>query len=246
MSRGYMIVEGHGEVGAAANLVTRLWRDLGLDPQFHWSGMPIRGKAIHTREGVTRACSLVRTKHDAAAMLLVRDADDDIDCPKIRGPGTADWVRAERLAFPCAIVLFRREFETLFLPCLERIAGQPLRDDRGIERVGLLPGTSFKGNYEGIRGGKEWLWSHFPPGRSYKPTLDQLSMTRMIHFDDLRRSGLSSFATLQNGLQFIEQNRGTPGVYPPSSPVQKVESPADPGQRRRRVIRPDERKKLGL
>jgi hypothetical protein len=61
MSRGYMIVEGHGEVRAAANLVTRLWRDLGLDPQFHWADMPIRGKAIHTREGVTRACSLVRT-----------------------------------------------------------------------------------------------------------------------------------------------------------------------------------------
>ena len=226
MSRGYMIVEGHGEVGAAANLVTRLWRDLGLDPQFHWSGMPIRGKAIHTREGVTRACSLVRTKHDAAAMLLVRDADDDIDCPKIRGPETADWVRAEQLAFPCAIVLFRREFETLFLPCLERIAGQPLRDDRGIERAGLLPGTSFKETTKVYAVSKSGCRAISLPGISYKPTLDQLAMTRMIHFDDLRRSGLSSFASLETGLRFIGQNPGTPGVYPPSSPSKKVESPA--------------------
>ena len=63
MSRGYLVVEGHGEIRAALNLVTRLWRDLGLDPQFHWSDPPIRGQALHTRKKVLlRACHLVRTK----------------------------------------------------------------------------------------------------------------------------------------------------------------------------------------
>jgi hypothetical protein len=216
MSRGYLVVEGHGETRAALNLVTRLWHDLGLDPQFHWSDPPIRGQALQTHQGIARACQLVRTKRDAAALLVVRDADDDVDCPKDRGPQTAEWIRAEQLPFPSAVVLFRREFETLFLPCLSRMAGKPLRDDRGIERAGLKSGTSFPGDYERVRGVKEWLSSHFPSGRSYKPTLDQLPLTRMINFDDLRQSGLPSFGTLENALRFIDQSRAKAGVYPSS------------------------------
>jgi len=41
MSRGYLVVEGHGELRAALNLVTRLWQNLALDPLFHWSDPPI-------------------------------------------------------------------------------------------------------------------------------------------------------------------------------------------------------------
>src|SRR5262249_15489785 len=154
--------------------------------------------ALNTRDGIGRACRLVRTKRDAAALLVLRDADDDVDCPKTCGPQTAEWIRNEQLTFPAAVVLFRREFETLFLPCLGRMAERPLRDERGIERAGLRAGTIFTGDYEGVRGVKEWLSRHFPSGRSYKPTLDQLPLTRMIDFNDLRQSGLPSFGTLEN------------------------------------------------
>jgi hypothetical protein len=163
----------------------------------------------------------VRTKRDAAALLVLRDADDDTDCPKDRGPQTADWIRAEKLPFPAAVVLFRREFETLFLPCLGRMAARPLRDDRGVERPGLRPETVFTGDYESVRGVKEWLSRQFPPGRSYKPTLDQLPLTRMIDFDDLRRSGLPSSATLENALRFINTARESSNVYPPSAPTKE-------------------------
>ena len=37
MSRSYLVVEGHGELRAALNLVTRLWHDLRLDPQLYWA-----------------------------------------------------------------------------------------------------------------------------------------------------------------------------------------------------------------
>jgi len=240
MSSGYLVVEGHGEVRAALNLVTRLWQDLSLDPQFHWSDPPIRGQALHTQEGVVRACHLVRTKRDAAALLVLRDADDDVDCPKTRGPQSAEWIRAQQLAFPAAVVLFRREFETLFLPCIGRMAGRPLRDDRGIERAGLGPETVFTGQYEGVRGVKEWLSRHFPPGRSYKPTLDKLPLTRMIDFADLRQSGLPSFGTLENALQFINTSRGRPGVYPSLPSIRDAESPLKSGRPRRRIHPPGE------
>jgi hypothetical protein len=110
MSRGYLVVEGHGEIRAALNLVTRLWQYLRLDPQFHWSDPPIRGQALNTREGIARACRLVRIKRDAAALLLIRDADDDVDCPRTCGPQSAAWIRAEQLPFPAAVVLLRREY----------------------------------------------------------------------------------------------------------------------------------------
>jgi hypothetical protein len=47
MNKAYLVVEGHGEVEAARNLVIRLWADLGL-PHAVW-GAPKRGKALNTR-----------------------------------------------------------------------------------------------------------------------------------------------------------------------------------------------------
>ena len=213
MGRGYIAIEGRGEVKAIHNLILRLWQDLGL-AHLVWADPPLRPQAISTRAGVSKVCSLVRSRPDAEALLIIRDADDDTDCPRQKGPETAEWIRSESLSFPCAIVLIRREYETLFLPCLARMAGVPLRDDRNIERPGLKPGTVFDGDYEGKRDVKGWLSKHFPPGRIYKPTLDQLPMTRMINFDDLRRSGLPSFGTLERALRFLNAARGQGLVYP--------------------------------
>ncbi|MFO0949682.1 MAG: DUF4276 family protein [Isosphaeraceae bacterium] len=214
MGRGYIAIEGHGEVQAVHNLVVRLWQDLGLGPMI-WATPPSRALSITTRAGVSKTCALARSKPDADSLLILRDADDEKDCPKDRGPETAGWVRDESLPFPCAVVLFRREYETLFLPCLHRMAGVPLRDDRNVERPGLVAGTVYQGEYESTRGVKEWLSKHMPKGRSYKPTVDQLALTRLIDFGDLRRAGLASFGTLERALRFLDAERGRPGVYPP-------------------------------
>ncbi len=210
MGRGYLVVEGKGEVKAAQTLIYRLWNDLGHSPVV-WAD-PIRGVNLLQRSGIARACAIVRSKPDADALLILRDADDD--CPATSGPTAAQWIREENLQFPAAVVLLHREYETLFLPCLTRMAGIPLRDDRGVERSGLLAGTTFEGNYESIRGVKEWLSKRYPRGRSYKPSLDQLPMTRLIDFDDLRKSGLPSFGTLEKALAFLNTHRNRTGVYP--------------------------------
>jgi len=213
VGRGYLVVEGKGEVKAAQTLIIRLWKDLKYPP-LSWAD-PIRGQNLLQKAGIARACSIVRSKSDADALLILRDADDD--CPATSGPTTAQWVREENLHFPVGVVLLCREYETLFLPCLARMAGVPLRDDRGVERPGLLAGTTFGGEYESIRGVKEWLSKRYPGGRNYKPTLDQLPMTRLINFDDLRKSGLSSFGTLERALRFLNENRGRSSVYPRTS-----------------------------
>ncbi len=210
MGRGYLVVEGRGEVKAVQNLIVRLWNDLGCNP-CSWAD-PIRGQNLLRRDGIVQACSIVRSKPEAEMLLILRDADDD--CPAISGPTSAQWVREETLPFPTAVVLFHREYETLFLPCLARMVGIPLRDERNVERPGLIAGTAFSGDYEATRGVKEWLSKRFPAGKNYKPTVDQLPMTRLIDFGDLRTSGLPSFGTLERALRFLDDNRGHSLVYP--------------------------------
>ncbi|UQA58905.1 DUF4276 family protein [Polyangium aurulentum] len=208
MGKAFLVVEGHGEVAAAGNLVTRLCADLGLS--LLW-GKLMRAKGLERREGILDMCNRLRAL-DCEHALFLRDEDDG--CPAQNGPGTAAWLSEAQLPFPAAVVLAHREYEAWFLPCLHLMAGKPLRDERGIERQGIVAGARFEGDPEAVRGVKERLRQYLPPGRSYKPALDQLPLTRMIDFATLRASGMPSFATLENALRFLSQ--GQPGeVYPP-------------------------------
>jgi hypothetical protein len=210
MSRAYMLVEGHGELRAAANLIHRLQQDLCL-PALPWA-RPIRLPSLHRLEKLHKGCERIRRMEDAGGLLILRDEDDV--CPKDQAPDLARAIASWNLPFPTALVLLHREYEVLFLPCLPQMAGRPLRDDYGEERRGLLAGTRFEGDPESIRGVKEWLTRHMPADRSYKPTLDQLAMTRMLDFSTLRASGLPCFGTLERALCFLAE--GEPGtVYPP-------------------------------
>ncbi|KYF61527.1 hypothetical protein BE11_19275 [Sorangium cellulosum] len=208
MNKAHLVVEGHGEVEAARNLVTRLWKDLVLPPTI-W-GAPKRGKALNTRAGVLQVCELLRSERDCPFALLLRDEDDG--CPATAGPETAAWVAAASLPFPVAVVLAHREFEAWFLPCIHLMADRDIRPGVRIAR-----GTTCPTNPEGIRDVKGWLSKRFPPGKAYKPTLDQLTLTQRIDLDVLRASQMRSFRTLENALRFLAAP-GALRVYPPPRP----------------------------
>jgi Domain of unknown function (DUF4276) len=207
LGKGYILVEGHGELGAVDNLISRLSEDLGL----HQVWAPaIRWKNLHLARGIEQGANFIRKKPDTEALLILRDEDDR--CPKDLAPSMAAWVRDLRLPFPAAIVLLHPEYEVLFLPCLDRMAGKPL-DTGAAARPGLRPGTRWEGPWESRRGIKEWLSAHFPPNRSYKPTLDQLPLTRLIDFRILREADLPCFGTLERALSFLAESPAG-GVYP--------------------------------
>lgn len=207
VSKGYILVEGHGEKGAVDNLISRLSADLGIPSR--WAPA-IRWKDLHLQRGVGKGASFIRSKADAEALLILRDEDDA--CPVQQAPVIAEWLESLRLPFPSAVVLFHPEYEVLFLPCLDRMVGKPLGTG-GATHPGLTPGTQWQGPWEARRGIKEWLSAHFPPKRSYKPTLDQLPLTRLVDFPTLRESGLPCFGTLERALTFLA--RGVAGeVYP--------------------------------
>ncbi len=137
-------------------------------------------------------------------------ADEDDACPKHRGPEMAHWLRQLGLPFPSAVVLLHPEYEVVFLPCLDLMAGKPLDG-----RPGLDAGTVWDGaSWEAKRGVKEWLSHHFPRNRRYKPTLDQLPMTRMLDFDRVRKAEVPCFGTLERAVTFLNRSRNAGDVYP--------------------------------
>ncbi len=204
----YVVTEGHGETDAVLNLLHRLQADLGLPPVV-W-GRPLR-KLVASRSRAEEMAGLVRGKGDAQGLLLLRDDEDG--CPRETGPELAKWLKELGLPFPAAVVLFFREYETLFLPCVDLMAGRPLVS-RGIERPGLRAGASFTDDPEGPRDAKGVITSLMPPGRAYKPTTDQLALTQMVEFGRLRESGLPCFGTLERGVRFLLGGGGAGKVFP--------------------------------
>jgi hypothetical protein len=198
--KGYLLVEGHGELEAAENLVSRVSKEIGL--HLPWN-KPLRWPNLHQWQGqksggITAGCELIRSKVDAAALLILRDEDDG--CPKELAPEIARQLRTLNLPFPAAYVLLHPEYEVLFLPCLSQM-GFPVWD---------------RDSWEARRGIKEWLSGKLPKGRSYKPTVNQLTMTRQIDLSLLRAADVPCFGSLERGLAFLSSHIAHPGcVYPP-------------------------------
>lgn len=209
MDKGYILVEGHGEVEAAGNLITRLAHDLGY--YFPWAA-PIRWKNLHKQYGLTKGAEYIRSMSDAAVLLVLKDEDDD--CPRETGPVMAGWLRSLGLPFASSLVLFKPEYEVLFLPCLSLMAGKQIGEGPKA-RTGLEEGATWIGDWERKRDVKGFLSSKFPPGRSYKPTIDQLPLTRMIDLATLREAEVPCFGTLERAIHFLGQHQGQSVVYPP-------------------------------
>ncbi|MCU0673132.1 MAG: DUF4276 family protein [Myxococcota bacterium] len=208
--RRYVLVEGHGEVDAIGNLLTRMTTRLG---DFVPWAKPLRWLNLHQwsspRSGGVRAgVEHIRNKADASGLLIIRDEDDG--CPRELAPKIADEIRGLGAPFPTAYVLLKPEYEVIFLPCLSLLAG---RDIDG--RPGLEEGARWDGeHWESRRGVKEWLSKRFPKGRNYKPTVDQLAMTRMVDLDVLSAADVPCFGTLERALQFLVTPSAS-GAYPP-------------------------------
>ncbi len=110
------------------------------------------------------------------------------------------------------MVLFFREYETLFLPCLHVMAGRPVRDDRGIDLAPLAADARFSGDPQSVRDAKKAINTFLPRTHPHKETTHQLAFTRLLDLSTLRASGLPCFGTLERATSFLLDS--TRGVYP--------------------------------
>lgn len=196
--KAYLLVEGKGEVEAAGNLVARMGMELGFP--LPWAS-PMRWNNLHLWEarkpsGVRNGAEFFRNRGDVGSLLILRDEDDA--CPRMLAPEISGRLRTLCLPFPVAYVLLHPEYEVLFLPCLPAMGYPPWNG----------------ATWEARRGIKEWLTSQLPRGRSYKPTVDQLPMTRKIDFAVIRQSGVPCFGSLERAIQFLGDHEGTSSAYP--------------------------------
>lgn len=212
----YIVGEGQSEMESLPTLVRKLANHLDLE-------LPHTPKArawrvlLHNEDAIVRVCQQLRGT--AKAALFTKDADDEADCPKFRGPQMAAWVRSLELDFPVAVVLFRREYETMFLASVPSLVGQQLRGPGGIDRPGISAGSVFHGDPESPRNAKRWLDDNMPVGVAYKETLDQPAMTKLLDFNNPALRNLSSFRRLENGLRFLSENLGVVGAVYPGIPL---------------------------
>lgn len=132
--RTYVLIEGHGEASAVLNLLNRLAQECA--PRLVPFATPLRVPGIASEHALLRHVELVRAKRDAQALLALRDDEDG--CPKRNAPVLGAKLRALQLPFPAAVVLAYREYESLFLPCIEQLAGRPSKVREGHDPVYAL------------------------------------------------------------------------------------------------------------
>jgi hypothetical protein len=204
MRRAHVVVEGHGEVNAAGNLLTRISQRLELP--IRWAP-PRRGKIHGGIDMLVKTAMAYRHEPKCDALLLLRDEDDR--CPREEAPVASARLRELALPFPIAFVMLHREYEVIFLPCLGRMSGARLDG-----RPSLLPGSTWSGPWEAKRGIKEKLSAMMPQGQSYKPSVDQLAFTQMIDLDELAAAAVPCFGTLERAVAFLS-SAGPGETYPP-------------------------------
>lgn len=177
------IVEGHGEVSSVPILIRRI--AAGLDPVVAVNvPPPVRVPADRLRrEGeLERYVELAARKVGAeGGVLVLLDADDDEDCPARLGPELLARAVGQRGDVRFSVVLAKREFEAWFLAAAPSVSG----------RRGLALDLKSPPRPEEVRGAKEWLRHHMPPGTSYSPTQDQPALTEVFDLSAARAASPS-------------------------------------------------------
>jgi hypothetical protein len=115
---------------------------------------------------------VARPKRVGGLGALKKRLDDG--CPETEAINLAQQIRSLNLSCPVAIVFAHREYEAWFLASLDSIARQ----------FHLLPADlTYGGDVEGIRDVKGWFTRQMPPGRAYKETIHQTSLTTWMDLD---------------------------------------------------------------
>lgn len=190
------IVEGEGEVRALPAL---LWRiATSIDPAL---SLKICGPIRKKRDLLVRPQELElavdlagNLAGSGGALLILLDADKD--CPAQLGPALLHRAQTARSDLQSAVVLAKCEYEAWFLAAAESLRGQQ----------GLPAQLAAPADPENVRGAKEWLTSKMPQGQRYKPTVDQLALTKLFDLDQARRA--DSFDKLYRDVGRLLQEAG--------------------------------------
>lgn len=209
MRKVYLIVEGQGDEQALPKLLNKFVKSLGLEDTVF---AVAQRSSRCSDEDLRKQCADLRGRPQIAGAMFVRDCEDG--CPKHEAPRMAAVLRAEKLPFPVAVVLFYREYETLFVATLDALAGKRLVGPQGSELPSLDASAIAPPDPERNRDAKGQLNAYLPKTHPYRETSHQLAMTQALDIEALRASGLACVGSLERALTFVLTS-SVAGVYPP-------------------------------
>lgn len=204
----YVAVEGHGELGAMDNLLARLATHTGLSLLFKEAK---RYPKLQIEEGISKVINVAEVTDGVTGVLIIRDEDDR--CPKESIPQIMDIVRRNHVRLPVAFVLLYREYETLFIPCLNYFLNKEVTMGTGKKVVLITERQEHEIDPESKRDAKGYISRHFKED-NYKQTIHQLPLTRLINFEVLDESDLACYGTLKRALSFLADHEKRVNIYP--------------------------------
>lgn len=217
------IVEGHGETTAVPVLIRKLLDEMGrYDVQVATPKNANGRSKITVTGGLEKFLSHAWNERDCGAVLILMDTEEGCALEVVRP--LVERTKAIGVRFPVVIVAANRMYENWFLASLETIRGQPLEG-----RLGLPEDTPIPQDAE-AENGKGYINNFLPDGRTYKGTLDQEAMTRLLDttkaeqnsrsFKRLRHAVKEAVEAMDTG----KRDRVTPAFSvvpaPPAAPAQ--------------------------
>lgn len=166
------VVEGPGDVEATPVLIRKILTDhikcydIAVSKPKRAGGR----SALDRAGGIEKFIEYASITPNCGGILVLVDADDD--CAPEWAEGICVRCKQVGVDVPIVVVCAVREYEAWFLASLDSIKGNSIRGSLTFNQDAY-----FEGNLEEIRGVKEWITHQLPPGRAYKETTDQASMS---------------------------------------------------------------------
>lgn len=199
------VVEGPGDVEAAPVLLRKiLWDhlncfDIGVVKPKKAGGR----SALDRAGGIEKFVEYASYTPNCGGILVLVDSDED--CAREWAKRIGDRCREVGISVPIAVVCAVREYEAWLLASLDSIRGcGRFHDD-----------IHYDGDPETLGGVKEWFTQQMPPGRAYKETIDQASMTSLIDIS-LASANSRSFRRLCHAMEELQSamETGSAAVTP--------------------------------
>jgi hypothetical protein len=198
------VVEGYGEVDAVPRLLRRLQSESGAFGLQILSPFRRHASEFLDEQAVRKIVRLSLLRGCEGILILF---DSDRRCPLEWAPRITGWARSEARGVPCEVVIAHCEYEAWFLGSLESL--------RGCQ--GVRPDVSSIQDPESMRDAKKRLTASMEPGRSYKETELQETLTARFDLAAAYRS-CRSFRRMVRAFGILAAGAGVPLTdWPPSS-----------------------------
>lgn len=190
-----VIVEGDGEVTAVPVLLYKILHHQNCFDVFISNPKNAHGCGNLTKPGgLERFVQYAMLERECCGVLVLLDGDTLGNCAVESAKELSERIKCLAPRVPVSIVIANREYEGWILASIESICGNPI-DSEIVFPVDVLAPI----DPDSINSAKGWIAARLPKNKTYKETVHQASMSRLIDVN-LANGRSRSFRRLQNAV----------------------------------------------